>query len=71
MFSEPVPLRKEHNNKILRRILELKGNDNEASRKLHDENLPNAYGSSNEFRAIKSIRLKSAGHICRIARCIG
>jgi hypothetical protein len=53
-------------NRILRRISGLKGDENEEWRRLGNEKLHSLYRSPNIVRVIKSRRLKWAGHVARM-----
>ena len=53
-------------NRILRRIFGPKRNENGEWRRLHNEELLSLYRSPNIDRAIKSIRLRWAGHVARM-----
>jgi len=51
-------------NRVLRRIFVSKRDDvTEKWRKLHNEELNDLYSTSNIFRAIKSRRMRWAGHV--------
>jgi hypothetical protein len=50
-------------NRILRRMLELKRDENREWKKLHNEELHNLYLSPDIFRVIESRRLRWAGHV--------
>ena len=52
-------------NRILRRILGPKRDENEEWRRLHNEKLHSLYSSPNIVRAIKSKRLRWGGHVAR------
>ena len=53
-------------NRILRRILGSKRDENGEWRRLHNEELHSLYRSPNIVRVIKSRRLRWAGHITRM-----
>ena len=53
-------------NRILRRIFGPKRGENGEWRRLHNEELHSLYRSPNIVRAIKSRRLRWAGHIARM-----
>ena len=53
-------------NRILKRIFGPKRDDNGEWRRLHNEELHSLYRSPNILRAIKSRRLRWAGHVARI-----
>ena len=53
-------------NRIMRRIFVPKKNENEEWRRLHTEKLRSLYRSPNIIRAIKSRRLRWAGHVARM-----
>ena len=53
-------------NRILRRILGPKRDENGEWRRLHNEELHSLYLSSNIVRMIKSRRLRWAGHVARM-----
>jgi hypothetical protein len=56
-------------NKVLKRILEPKGDEEtRAWRKLHNEELHNLYSSPRIIRMIKSRRMRWAGHVARMGR---
>jgi hypothetical protein len=52
-------------NRVLRRIFGPKREEDGSWRKLHSDELHNLYSSSNNFRVIKSRRLRWAGHVAR------
>jgi hypothetical protein len=55
-------------NKVLRRIFGPKRDEVTGGwRKLHNEELPDLYSSPNIIRIIKSRRMRSAGHVARMA----
>ena len=54
-------------NRVLRRILGLRGRSNKEWRKLHNEEFNNLSLTHNIFRVIKSRRMRLAGHVA----CIG
>jgi hypothetical protein len=54
-------------NRVLR-IFGPKREKDESWRKLHNDVLPNLYSSPNIVRAIKSRRMKWAGHVARMGR---
>ena len=53
-------------NRILRRIFEPKRDENGDWRRLHSEELHTLYHSFNIVRAIKSSRLRWAGHVAKM-----
>ena len=53
-------------NRILRRIFGPKRDENGEWRRLHNEELPSLYRSSNIVRVIKSRILKWAGNVARL-----
>ena len=53
-------------NRILRRIFGPKRDESGEWRRLHNEELHSLYGSPNIVRAIKSRRLRWAGHVARM-----
>jgi hypothetical protein len=56
-------------NKVLRRIFGPKSDGVTGKlRKLHNEQLNDLYGSPNNVRVIKSIRIRWAGHVARMER---
>jgi hypothetical protein len=64
-------LREEHRlrvfeNRVLRRIFGPKREENGLWRKLHNDELHYLYYSPNIIRAIKSRRMRSAGHVARM-----
>jgi hypothetical protein len=64
-------LREEHrlrvfHNRVLRRILGHKREEDGSWRKLHNDELHNLYSSHNIVRVIKSRRVRWAGHVSRI-----
>ena len=66
-----LALREEHKlwvfqNKILRRRFGPKRDENGEWRRLHNEELHSLYRSPNIVRAIKSRRLRWAGHVSRM-----
>ena len=54
-------------NNTLRRVLGLKMDGNGERRRLHTEELHSLYRSPNIVRVIKSRKLRSSGHVVRIA----
>jgi hypothetical protein len=66
-------LREEHRlrvfeNRVLRRIFGPKREEDGSWRKLHNDELLSLCSSTNVVRAIKSRRMKWAGHVARIGR---
>ena len=55
-----------YENRILRRIFGPKRNENREWRRLHNEELHSLYRSPNIVRAMKSRRLRWAGHVARM-----
>jgi hypothetical protein len=56
-------------NRVLRRIFGPKGNEETRDwRKLHNDELNDAYSSPSIFRVIKSRRMRWAGHVARLGR---
>jgi hypothetical protein len=70
--TRSLTLREEHRlrvceNRVLRRIFGLKRDEVTGGwRKLHNEELHNLYSSPNIIRAIKSRRMRWAGHVARM-----
>jgi hypothetical protein len=64
-------LREEHGlrvfeNRVLRKIIGPKKEEDGSWRKLHNDELHNLYSSLNIVRVIKSRRLRWAGHVARM-----
>jgi hypothetical protein len=59
-------------NRVLRRIFGPKREEDGSWRKLHNEELHSLYSSPNIVRAIKSRRMRWAGHVARMweGRCV-
>jgi hypothetical protein len=53
-------------NRVLRRIFGPKGDEDRSWRKLHEDKLHSLYSSSNNFRVIKSRRMRWVGHVARM-----
>jgi hypothetical protein len=53
-------------NRVLRRILGPKREEDGSWRKLHNDELHNPYSSTNIIRVIKSRRMRWAGHVARM-----
>jgi hypothetical protein len=51
---------------VLRRIFGLKTQKDGSWRKLHNDELHNLFSSPNNFRVIKSGRMRWAGHVARM-----
>jgi hypothetical protein len=69
-------LREEHRlrffeNRVLRRIVGHKREEDGSWRKLHNDKLHSLYSSRNIVRVIKSRRMKWAGHVARMGECRG
>jgi hypothetical protein len=54
-------------NRVLRRIFGPKREEDRSWRKLHNDELHSLYSSPNIVRAIKSRRMRWAGHVARMA----
>jgi hypothetical protein len=66
-----LTLREEHRlrvfkNRVLRRIFEPKREEDGSCRKIHNDELYSLYSSPNIVRAIKSKRIRWAGHVARM-----
>jgi hypothetical protein len=66
-----LTLREEHRlrvfeNRVLRRIFGPKREEDGSWRKLHNDELHSLYSSPNIIRAIKSRRMRWAGHVARM-----
>jgi hypothetical protein len=55
-------------NRVLRRVLGPKGEEDGSWRKLHSDELHSLYSSPNIVRVIKSRRMRWAGHVARMGR---
>jgi hypothetical protein len=69
-------LREEHRlrvfeNRVLRKIFGPKREEDESSRKLHNDELHSLYSSPNIVRLIKSRRMRWAGHVARMGEGSG
>jgi hypothetical protein len=57
-------------NRMLRKIFELKREEDGSWRKLHNDELHDLYSSPNIVRVIKSRRMRWAGHVARMGEVL-
>ena len=68
-WSKFFPSLGSNQNRIMRRIFGPKRNENGEWRRLHNEELHSLYRLPNIVRAIKSRKLRWAGHVARMEEC--